>query len=327
MSSDKMSDGIEAELIKEIHLENIPAQTKRYFWLELLHDALGLPVMIPVMIAKGNSQKPILGLTAAVHGDEVNGTQVIQRLFEEIDPENLQGTIVAVPVVNVMSFNKIQRKYVDGEDLNRIMPGDPEGNNSEIFAHRFLEKVISKIDYLLDLHTASFGRINSYYIRADLKGPITRKLALLQNAEILVHNKPSDGTLRGAADDMGIPAITLEVGNPNTFQKKMIRSGVQGIHNVLVHLKMIDDDPVENERKTIICKSSYWIYTKLGGVLSIHVGLTQLVEKGQHIATLRDAFGNITKEYYCPEDGVVVGKSTSPANQSGGRIIHLGIIE
>jgi hypothetical protein len=159
-----------------------------------------------------------------------------------------------------------------------------------------------------------------------MKHPVTRKMTLMQNAQIIVHNPPSDGTLRGAAEEMNIPAITLEVGNPNTFQKTMIKSGVEGIHNVLSYLEMTDDEIVEPETPPIICKRSYWIYTQKGGLLTVHSKLLEQLKKGDLIATNRDVFGNVIEEYHAPEDGIVIGKSVAPVNQSGGRILHLGIL-
>ena len=152
----------------------------------------------------------------------------------------MKGTIVGVPVVNVPSFQRKKRRFIDGTDLNHIMPGKSNGTASQIYAHRVVTRIINQFDYLMDLHTASVGRINSYYIRADMSDPVVSKMARLQNAQIIVHNPPSDGTLRGTANEMNIPAITLEVGNPNTFQKGMIREGLTGIHNVLGDLGMID---------------------------------------------------------------------------------------
>ena len=150
-------------------------------------------------------------------------------------------------------------------------------------------------------------------------------MALLQNAQIIVHNPPSDGTLRGAADELGIHAITLEVGNPNTFQKGHIRSGLTGIHNVLAHLGMTGDTVEEPEEPAILCKDSSWLYTDTGGILTVQPGLTERVKAGQEVATLRNIFGDFIKRYTAPHDGVVIGKSVSPINQTGGRILHLGI--
>lgn len=152
-------------------------------------------------------------------------------------------------------------------------------------------------------------------------------MALLQNAQIIVHNPPNDGTLRGAAEDLGIAAITVEVGDPNRFQKGMIRSGLAGIHNVLQYLDMTEGEIEQPEQPAVICKTSYWIYTDQGGILNVHPAVADMVKKGQLIATLRNIFGDVIKQYFAPESGIVIGKSTSPINQSGGRILHLGILK
>ena len=327
MSIKKIETRTDLPLIYEFSLKDTPPQSIGYYWLKIISDGLGNPISVPLIVARGKEDFPILGLTAAVHGNELNGIPVIQRLFTEIDVKELKGTIVGIPVVNIPSFNRRKRRFNDGVDLNHIMPGKEDGNVSQVYAFRFVQRVVKHFDYLLDLHTASFGRVNSYYIRADMKHPITRKLALLQNAQIIVHNPPSDGTLRGAAESLDIPAITLEVGNPNTFQKKLIRSGIAGIHNVLSYLEMTQDEIVVPDKEAVRCKRSYWIYTDTGGLLTVTVNLTDLVKKGDLIATLRDVFGNLTREYYAPEDGIVIGKSISPVNQSGGRILHLGILQ
>ena len=314
-------------VISDLKISDTPPQTIRHYWLQIISDGLGSPMCIPIMVARGQSDFPVLGLTAAVHGNELNGIPVIQRLFNEIDVKSLKGTIIGVPVVNIPSFQRKKRRFNDGVDLNHIMPGKEGGNISQVYAYRFINRIVKHFDYLLDLHTASFGRINSYYIRADMKHPVTRKMALLHNAQIIVHNPPSDGTLRGAAEELDIPAITLEVGNPNTFQKKLIRSGLEGIHNVMSYLEMTDDEIVSAEEETVICKRSLWIYTDTGGLLTIHVSLRAILKKGDLLASIRDVFGNLKKEYFAPEDGIVIGKSVSPVNQSGGRILHLGILK
>ncbi len=313
--------------IEEIDITNTAKGSIGYYWLKLISDGFGSPINVPVMVARGMGDGPILGVTAAVHGNELNGIPVIQRLFNEIDAKELRGTIVGIPVVNIPAFIRKKRRFNDGVDLNHIMPGKKDGNISSVYAYRFIERIVKKFDYLLDLHTASTGRINSYYVRADMSQTIVQKMALLQNADIIVHNPPSDGTLRGAADDLQIPAITLEVGNPSTFQKRLIRSGVEGVHNVLCHLDMVDDEIADLDRDTVICSASKWIYMDTGGLLSVNVELREVLKKGQKIAEVRNVFGTKIKEYFAPEDGIVIGKSISPVNQTGGRILHLGIIK
>ena len=313
--------------IKTLNVNDVPKGTISRYWLNLVTDGMGQPVQVPIIVARGHQDGKVLGLTAAVHGNELNGIPVIQRIFGEIDINKLKGDIVGVPVVNVPSLHRKKRRFIDGTDLNHIMPGKANGTVSQVYAHRVVTRIIHQFDYLIDLHTASFGRINSYYIRADMSDLVVNDMARLQNAQIIVHNPPSDGTLRGTANEMNIPAITLEVGNPNTFQKGLIRDGLTGIHNVLGYLCMTDCEIEECDSDTILCKKSYWIYTDTGGIMTVYPKVTELVKKGDLIATMRNIFGDTVQEYFAPEDGVVIGKSVSPVNQTGGRILHLGVVK
>ncbi|MDF1662694.1 MAG: succinylglutamate desuccinylase/aspartoacylase family protein [Planctomycetota bacterium] len=291
----------------------------------LVQDSFGRPYAIPVIVVRGSKPGPVLGVTAAVHGNELNGIKVIHKLVQGIDPEQLSGAIVAVPVFNVPGFIRHQREFSDGNDLNRIMPGKETGTEAQQYAHAILNKIVAQFTYLIDLHTASFGRINSLYIRADLADPKTRKLAELQNAEILLHNCGTDGTLRSAAARFGIPALTVEVGNPQLFQESMIQRSVTGILNVMAHLEMIERE-ISVESEPNICSKSYWIYTNAGGILEMSVALRAIVEEGQEIARVTDCYGTLVKTYHAPEKGIVIGRSTNPVNASGARILHLGVL-
>ncbi|MDX1408577.1 MAG: succinylglutamate desuccinylase/aspartoacylase family protein, partial [Saprospiraceae bacterium] len=296
-------------------------------WIHLVTDALGQPVCSPVVVARGAHPGPVLGMTAAVHGNEINGIPVIQRMFADIDVQTLRGTLVGVLVVNVPSFLNETRRFVDGTDLNHIMPGRPDGNVSEVYAYRFVNNVISRLEYLVDLHTASFGRINSYYIRADLRNRSTAEMARVQNADIIVHNPPSDGTLRGAAAELGIPAITVEVGDPHRFQKGMIRSSLTGINNLLSLLGMTSEEIEAPTSPPVICTDSKWIYAGMGGILRVLPDITDEVGQGENIATLQNIFGAQIDRYLAPNAGIVIGKSVSPVCQTGDRILHLGSID
>lgn len=313
-------------VIKKLNLKKVPKGEVERYWVHIISDGLGLPIYVPLLVARGFEDGPVLGLNAALHGNELNGIPVIQRVFNEIDPTTLRGTLIGVPVMNVPSFVRKKRRFNDGVDLNRIMPGKADGNISQVYASRVIERIMKSLEYLIDLHTASFGRINSYYIRANMGNEVTEKMAILQNADIIVDNPAPDSTLRGALVDMGIPSITLEVGDPQRFQKGMIRSGLTGIFNVMSYLNMIDDPIEEPEEKTVICKRSYWIYTDRGGLLEVPVKITNFVKKGDCIGRIRNVFGDLLEEYYAPENGIVIGKSTNPVAQTGARILHLGII-
>lgn len=311
--------------ISKLELSHLSPGKLHRFWLKVVTDGIGQPIQIPVIVAKGRHDGPTLGLTAALHGNEINGIPVIQRLIREIDLENFSGDIVGLLVLNVPSLLRKKRRFVDGVDLNHIMPGKPDGNVSEVYSYRIVQHVITKFDYLVDLHTASFGRVNSYYIRADMSDKKTARMAVLQNAQIIVDNPPSDGTLRGAAEALGIPAITLEVGDPNSFQKGMIRSSMTGLHNLLCDLNMVDGIVETKEHKPVFCHTSYWLYAETGGILQVYPNVGDRVSKGDKIATQKNVFGDVISEYAAPEDGIVIGKSINPICQTGGRILHLGV--
>jgi len=145
----------EIKVINHLDLDKVPNNSITRYWLELVEDGMGVPIKIPVIVAKGNEKGKVVGLTAAVHGNELNGIPVIQRLFNEIDIEELKGTIVGIPVLNTPSFLRKKRRFLDGVDLNHIMPGKEHGTVSQVYAWRIVNKVIKNFNYLLDLHTAS----------------------------------------------------------------------------------------------------------------------------------------------------------------------------
>jgi predicted deacylase len=291
----------------------------------MVRSGMGDMIRVPVVVLRGIEAGPILGITAAVHGNELNGMRIIHRLVPELDVSELRGTVVAVPVVNVPGYLMNRREFNDGQDLNRIFPGDESANSAQVYAARFVDRVVKKFEYLIDLHTASFGRVNSMYVRADMRNPIAARMATLQAAQIIVHNEGHDRTLRSAAADLGIHAITLEVGDPQRFQRKLIRHGITGLHNLLVDLKMIPEEPEPIPTEPVTCERSYWMHTDRGGVLVVFPDVAEWVDRGQLVARVTDMFGGVVAEYHAPERGIVVGKSTNPVNQAGSRILHLGI--
>ncbi len=315
------------EVIDELDLSTIEPGARKRFAIPLVNDGLGMPIYVPVMVAKGHEDGPTLAVTAAVHGNELNGIPVVQRVFKEVASENIRGTLIGIPVVNVPGLQMMQRKFNDGEDLNRIMPGKERGNTSDMYAYRLVTRILNVVDYLVDLHTASFGRINSYYIRANMQDKENAQLARLQNAQIIVDSPAPDSTLRGYLGTQGKKAITLEVGDPSRFQKGLIRSGLTGIFNTLSYLNMMDGEVEDPEGEPYVCSHSYWQYTDEGGFLEVHPQVTELVKKGQVIATVRNIYGDLIKQHRAYEDGVVIGKSTNPVAQTGSRLLHLGILK
>ena len=292
-------------------------------WLHLVDDALGVPIRCPVLVLRGEREGPVLGLTAAVHGDEVNGTAVIHHLLRSVDPTKLRGTILAVPVVNVPAYHRHART-LDGADLNHFFPGSETGTGAEIYATRLMNRCIRHCTVLLDLHTASRGRANCLYIRADMGLPETARMAYLQRPQVILHDPAKDKTLRGAASRLGIPAITVEVGNSSRFQKEYIRKSVVGLRAVLSDRRMVPKRPMVLGPEPAICASSEWLYTDQGGLLTVIPRITDEVTKGEEIAVLVDAFGVQIRSYTAPFSGVVIGRAVDPVAPTGSRILHLG---
>lgn len=310
---------------EELKISSLKRGETHRLQIQLSDNSLGVPWRVPVIIVRGKGKGPVLGITAALHGDELNGISTIFKLIDKIKPENLSGTLVLVPISNVPGYLQNQRQFSDNVDLNRIMPGKDYGATSSLYVHYFINKIIKKFDYLLDLHTASHGRVNSLYLRADIESEETRTLAYLQNPQIIVKKFDEEGTLRGWANDNGIPAITIEIGNPNAFQHDLIDETLDGILNTMKHYKMVEGEVEDLITDAVVCDHSYWIYSKKGGIIDVFPKLADKVKQGQLIAKVYDVFGQIKEEIYSDKSGVVIGKNIKPDCDAGTRVLHLGV--
>lgn len=315
-------------IVSEIDLAELAPGVVHRRRVVMTENATGNETLVPVIIVRAAEQGPVVGVSAAIHGNELNGIPVIHRLVDVLTKHALlKGTVMAVPIVNVPGYLRQQREFEDGADLNRIMPGKSDGNESELYAHRFRERVLRHFDYLIDLHTASFGRVNSLYVRVDMTDEVAAKMARLLSPQIIVHSEGADGTLRGAAEDLGIHAVTVEVGDPQRLQPGLVRSARLGIQEVLEYLGMFPDISSPDDEPAVECSRSYWIYTDRGGVLEVLPSILDRVAEGDVIARLRNVWGDTVREYRAPQAGIVVGKSTNPAARAGSRILHLGVLK
>ena len=332
MSSRPSVDFPGATIIDELAIDQLPRGACAKLLVDLINDGLGRSLRLPVMVARGQHPGPILGITAALHGNELNGIPVIHDLFKSIDLKSLRGTIVGVMVVNVPAYLNNARTFDDRTDMNHVMPGKPHGSIAQIYAHRFLNRIIRHFEYLIDLHTASFGNVNSLYVRTDMTNEITAKMAYLQRPQIILHNPASDRTLRGAAAELGIPAITVEIGDPQVFQPRVIAASLTGVRRVMAEIGMLAKRSRKRKEsqkpgpQPILCSSSDWIYTDNGGLLDVLPKPTDIVKANDVIALQRDIFGEVIAQYRAPHDGIVIGKSMNPVAQTGARIAHLGAI-
>ena len=312
--------------VDALEIENLPKGEFSRLFIELVENGIGRPIQAPVVVARGKKDGPIFGITAALHGNELNGIPVLHQLLQRVNLKTLRGTLVCVIAANVPGLLNHQREFTDGVDLNHIMPGKAHGKLSLVYAYELVERITSHFDYLVDLHTASEGRVNSLYVRADLSEPVTAQMAYLLRPQIIVHNPPSDYTLRGTVAERGRPAITVEVCDPAKFQKDPIKRTVQGIRRILNHVEMTPSRQrtTTAPKPPILCNKSSWVLSDRGGMIRVTPKIAQYLKQGDPIATQVSIFGDVIREYTAPEDGIVIGHATNPIGQTGERILHLG---
>jgi hypothetical protein len=315
------------KIIDDINLSSITPNTKTCFKLNLIENSLGDFWQLPLMVAKGKEGKT-LGITAAVHGNELNGIQTIHALWKLIDVKQLSGTVVFLPVVNLPGFINGTREFSDGKDLNRIMPGKKHGSSSSRYVFQLIEKIGNQFDFHFDLHTASEGRINTFYIKSNIDEKPQYELSKILSPEVIVNEKGPKGSFRHTFENMSVPSLTLELGDPNLFQEHHIKPAYIGILKALKKLKFISSLQVDldlaNSTSPLFCEYSKWLYAKQGGILTVHPNLLDRVKKGELIASIKDIFGQKVIDINAKFDGVVIGKSTYPVCAEGSRIAHIG---
>lgn len=316
-------------IVEQLALDELAPGVVHRVRLVMTQNATGNETMVPVFVVRAEGDPtPVVGVTAAIHGNELNGIRVTQELAARLSEDPfplLRGTVIAVPLLNVPGYLNSSRGFSNGADLNRMMPGRADGNESELYAHRILDRIVRHCDYLFDLHTASFGRVNTHYVRCDTNSPTAVRLASVLAPQIVLHSPDADGTLRGTAAERGIHALTVEIGDPQRIQGTLVRSAVSGLTEALSELGLLAPTPSTPSEEPIRCVRSSWMYTDRGGLLTVLPELSARVAEGEVVATLRNIWGDIVRHYRAPAAGVVIGKSTNPAAGAGSRIVHLGI--
>ena len=303
--------------------EVMPGTAMRLSWsaTELFE---GVPVSTPVLVVNGTKPGPTLCLTAAVHGDELNGIEMVRRVLHEIVPKKLSGAVIGVPIVNVQGFRRGSRYLPDRRDLNRYFPGNPNGSAAARIAHALFKDVIAHCDALVDLHTGSFERANLPQIRADLRNPDVVTLTQGFGSMVVLHSTPSAGTLRHAATLAGIPAVTVEAGGPSQLELAEVKRGVKGVETLLSTLDMTRKRRSWGDPEPVYYKSS-WVRADNGGILLADVSLGSTVRKGDLLGTITDPMNNQRTELFSPYEGRIIGLARNQVVMPGFAAFHVGI--
>lgn len=281
-------------------------------------------------VIHGKRPGPCLFISAAIHGDEINGVEIIRRLLKLKQVQRLAGTLVAIPIVNVHGFITNSRYLPDGRDLNRSFPGSSKGSLAGRMANTFLKEIVSKCSHGIDLHTGARHRDNLPQIRADLSNPEVKSLAQAFGVPVIVDSKIRDGSLREAGGDAGIPIILYEAGEALRFDEVAIRAGVRGIQNVMRQLGMLSPGKAalkektnEKKRAPLVSSNTSWVRAPSSGILRTLVPLGAKAEKGSILGMIADPLGNSEYKVIAAEEGIVIGRTNLPLVHEGDALFHL----
>ena len=283
----------------------------------------GLPVPIPVIVVNGSRPGPVLCLTAAIHGDELNGIEIARRVLNDLSPDRLKGVVVGVPIVNLEGFWRRDRYIGDRRDLNRFFPGSPDGSYPARVAFALFDTVIRSCDALVDLHTGSFYRENLPQLRADLTVEAVAALSKQFGGITVLHSEPPPGSLRGAATAAGIPTVVMEVGGPLSLEPAKVELGEKSIWSLLHSLGMVEKYRLWS-RPQPVYYGSKWIRAEVGGILINGVELGAKVKEGDHLAEIFDPIGNREHQVTAPFDGTVLGRAQNQYVSPGFAIFRIG---
>jgi uncharacterized protein len=281
-------------------------------------------VSLPVHIIRAKKPGPTIFISAAVHGDELNGIEIIRRLLMLKSFKLTSGTLIAVPMVNVYGVVNLSRYMPDRRDLNRCFPGSPKGSLAGRVAHIFLTQIVKHCDYGIDLHTGAIHRSNLPQIRADLSDPETKELALTFNAPVVLNSNLLDGSLREAAVQNKTKVLLYEAGEALRFDEFSIRLGIKGILNVLAHLNMVKKQPLARKKiKPFIANSSSWLRANASGIVNHELHLGDQVKKGDLLAEIGSPYGEVINVVRATRAGIIIGKQNIPLVQEGEAMYHI----
>jgi predicted deacylase len=304
--------------------ETIAAGTSQRLMWSASQIFEGVSSETPVLVVNGKGNGPTLCLTAAIHGDELNGIEMVRRVLHDLDPEKVNGTVIGIPIVNLQGFRRGSRYLPDRRDLNRYFPGNPEGSSASRIAYSLFDGIIKHCDALVDLHTGSFYRTNMPQLRADLRYERIKELTQGFGGIAVLHSEAAIGTLRRAATDAGIPAITLEAGEPLRLQSTKVSQGVTGVFTLLDTMRIVKRVQFLAPPEPVYYQST-WVRADDGGILFSVVRLGQAIEIGDVLGTITDPITNDQNLIYSPARGRVLGMALNQVVQPGFAAFRIGI--
>ncbi|QJB55307.1 succinylglutamate desuccinylase/aspartoacylase family protein [Pseudodesulfovibrio sp. zrk46] len=284
---------------------------------------------MPVHVLHGRREGPSIFVTGAIHGDELNGIEVVRRLINLKRLKSLAGTLYAVPVVNIYGFTSNTRYLPDRRDLNRFFPGKAGGSLASELAKVLFENVVERCQYGIDLHTGSNHRHNLPHLRGNMEDEVVLGMAEAFGAPLALTVSGTEGTLRYAAEELGINILLFEAGEALRFDEFSIRAGVRGVTSVMEHLNMLTRKKGSRKRKMPmqVAHDRTWCRANASGLFRAKVKVGQRVSKGEPLGTIFDPYGAYQTILEAPKDGVVIGAQSLPTVYKGDAIMHIACFE
>lgn len=281
-------------------------------------------VNMPVHVVHGRSAGPVLLVSAAVHGDEINGVEIIRRLLGHKSINRIKGTLIAIPVVNVYGFVSKSRYLPDRRDLNRSFPGSENGSMASRLANVLMTQILPHCNYIIDLHTGAVNRENLPQIRAKLRGDIElKRLAKAFGVPVILNAEFLEGSFRAAAKSMDIGVLLYEAGEALRFDEVAIRAGVQGVLQVMAELGMRRKSTKKRRGESMIANRTRWVRAGQSGILRSLVATGMKVEEGDLLAYINNPLGENTEELVSPVSGIVIGKTNLPLVFAGEALFNI----
>jgi len=282
-------------------------------------------ISMPIIVIRGKKDGPRLWISSAVHGDEINGVEIIRRTLEHVNKNTLVGTLIAVPVVNVFGFTQQSRYLPDRRDLNRSFPGSKSGSLAARMAHLFLKEIVEKSTHGVDIHTGAIHRSNYLHIRCDSGSDSSLELASAFKPGVILARKSGKGTLRESATKMGIPNILIELGEALRFNENYIEECTFGLFRIMSHLGMLVNAPSCSTMETLVTSESVWVRAKRGGLFQSIVELGSRVERKKVLGSINDVQGVHHSAIVSPHEGIVIGLNKNPIVYQGEALIHIAV--
>lgn len=309
--------------------ESVPLRSRQVVELELPPLYVHSPLTMPVHILRGAKVGPRLFISAAIHGDEINGIEIIRRLLRHPALSRLRGTLVAIPIVNIYGLIHQSRYLPDRRDLNRSFPGTKKGSLAGRLADLFMEEIVNNCTHGIDLHTGAIHRSNLPQIRANLDDPETANLAQAFGVPVLLNSNLRDGSLREAAAQKGIPMLLYEAGEALRYDEVSIRAGVKGIINVMRALEMLPASRSKRKKvyEPFIARSSTWVRASASGLFRRVCSMGSRVKRGEILGLIDDPFGREEFEVVANASGIVIGCTEIPLVHEGEALFHIARFE